>query len=92
MPRSPARQGSPGQPNQPLILSRMNLNGIENHLTQAIKNLMLDWQQTQAGWRDVKSEEFQRQYLENLPHHVARATAVITEINELLKKVRSDCG
>lgn len=69
----------------------MNLNGVENQLTQAVKNLLREWQQTQESWRDAKSDEFARQYLENLPHQVRRAAAVITEINALLKKVRSDC-
>jgi hypothetical protein len=39
----------------------------------------------------VKSQEFERNYLEILPHHVARAMTVIEEIDVLLRKVRNDC-
>ncbi|MEA3189061.1 MAG: hypothetical protein QOD99_2891 [Chthoniobacter sp.] len=69
----------------------MNISGVENHLAQALKNLSAEWQQTCADWRDVKSQEFEKNYLEALPHHVTRAAAVMVEINALLKRVRHDC-
>ena len=70
----------------------MNISGIENNLLQAMKNLSAEWQQTQAYWRDIKSQEFEKQYLETLPQHITRAASVIAEINALLKKIRNDCG
>jgi hypothetical protein len=42
-------------------------------------------------WRDTKGIEFDDQYLEVLPQHVARAASAMEEIESLLKKVRSDC-
>lgn len=69
----------------------MNTNGVENNLTQALKNLSAEWQQARGSWRDAKSQEFEKNYLEPLPHHIARATSAITELNELLRKVRHDC-
>ena len=61
------------------------------NLVQAVKDLSLQWQQTQVHWRDVKSQEFERKYLADLPTHVARAMGVIEEIDAVLRKVRSDC-
>jgi len=62
-----------------------------SNLVQAVKELSFDWQQTREHWRDVKSLEFERQYLEALPQHITRATAVMQEIDALLRKVRADC-
>ena len=70
----------------------MSASGVENNLVQAVKDLSLEWQQTRTCWRDIKSQEFEKKYLENLSHHVARARVVIAEINVLLRKVRTDCG
>ena len=69
----------------------MNPRGSAANLAQAAKDLSLDWQQTKAHWRDVKSMEFESKYLELLPTHIARAVAVIEEIDVLLRKVRHDC-
>ena len=61
------------------------------NLVQAVKDISREWEQTTAFWRDVKSAEFERKYLQDLPDHVARAVGVMQEIDELLKRVRSDC-
>ncbi len=60
-------------------------------LAQAVKELSLEWQQARGSWNDVKSRQFEREYLEALPQHVARSIAVIEELDGLLGKVRKDC-
>jgi hypothetical protein len=69
----------------------MSTSGVENIVTQAMKNLMAEWSDVRPHWRDVKGTEFEKEYLEPLPHHVARAVGVITELNTLLRQVRHDC-
>ena len=69
----------------------MNLRSSASNLTQAVKDLSGHWHQTQSSWRDVKSAEFERTYLENLPNIAARATSVIEEIDAILRKVKADC-
>lgn len=69
----------------------MNTRVNAANLAQAAKILMLDWTRTKEQWRDVKSREFEEQFLANLPHHMARAGAVMEEIDNLLRKVKSDC-
>ena len=65
--------------------------GSGANLAQALKNLNNEWQQTLSSWHDAKAQEFERNYLEPLPGHVASAINVMEEINQLMKKIRSDC-
>lgn len=61
------------------------------NLVQALKELSLKWQETKSHWHDVKSQQFEHEYLEDLPDHIQRTMSVMQEIDVLLKKVRSDC-
>ena len=69
----------------------MSTTGSAGNLAGALKELSLRWQETRAHWHDVKSVEFERNYLEKLPNDVGRAAGVIEEIGKLLQKVRRDC-
>ena len=69
----------------------MSTQGSSGNLSGALKELAVRWQETKAHWHDVKSQEFERNYLEKLPNDVGRAMGVIEEIGALLKKVRHDC-
>lgn len=69
----------------------MSAIGSKSRLTGAAKELMLKWEATRNYWRDEKSAEFERKYLQELFLGVDRAVAVIEKLDELLKKVRSDC-
>ena len=69
----------------------MSTKGSGSNLAQAVKNLTNSWQQTQSSWRDAKSQEFERKYIEPLPAYVTQAMAAIEELDALLNKIRSDC-
>ena len=69
----------------------MSPKGSAANLILAVKELSLEWQQTKSSWRDIKSQEFERTYLEEIPDHANRATFVMAELDALLRKVRSDC-
>lgn len=69
----------------------MSMKGSASGLVQAVKELMLEWEQTKAIWNDVKSQEFERRFLAEIPGHAMRATEVMEQLNELLKKVRHEC-
>jgi hypothetical protein len=69
----------------------MSTKGSAANLVEAVKVLSNQWQLTLDYWHDVKSQEFERTYLAELPGHVSRVTAVMDEIDKLLKKVRNDC-
>lgn len=57
-------------------------------LTQRLSN---QWLQTKDYWRDARSQEFERHYVEELLTSVDRAVPVIEELEKLVKKIRSDC-
>ena len=62
-----------------------------SNLVQAVKDLSIEWQQTRTYWHDIKSQEFERSYLDPIPEYVRRARTAMEEIDALLRKVRHDC-
>ena len=60
-------------------------------LGQSLQDLMVSWGNTRSAWRDAKSQEFERTYLEKLPDNISKANAVIEELDLVLRKVKSDC-
>jgi uncharacterized protein YeaO (DUF488 family) len=69
----------------------MSIKGSAATLAQAAKDLSMEWQQTKNFWHDVKSQEFEKKYIDELPGQIARATAVMEDLHTLLGRVRSDC-
>ena len=69
----------------------MNLSGNRGRLVGLTRELLLRWEETKNFWRDAKSEEFERKYIVELSAHVNRSVLVLEQLEELLKKVRSDC-
>ena len=69
----------------------MNLSGAKSRLAGSARELSLKWTETKNYWRDAKSREFERQYLEDLFVRVDKTVAIIEKLDEILKKVRSDC-
>jgi hypothetical protein len=72
-------------------MSVINNSGSASNLQEAMKGLGGAWDQTRSQWRDVKAQEFERDYLDRLPSDVARAITVMEEISVLLKKIHNDC-
>jgi hypothetical protein len=69
----------------------MSLSGNKGRLVGLTRDISLEWSETKNYWRDVKSEEFDRRFMAELSAHVNRAVLVLEQMEELLKKVRSDC-
>ena len=67
----------------------MSGNGAK--LLALTKALSTQWQQTKESWRDAKSEEFERQYLQELFVSVDRSVGVIQQMDQLIARIRSDC-
>lgn len=60
-------------------------------LTKATKQFLQSWQQVRNYWRDRKSREFEKKYIESLPDDITAAAKVIEEIDKILTKARRDC-
>jgi hypothetical protein len=69
----------------------MSLSGNKGRLVGLTRDISLEWAETKNYWRDAKSEEFERRFMSELSVHVNRAVIVLEQMDELLKKVRSDC-
>ena len=69
----------------------MSATASKGRLVGAAKELALKWDETKNYWRDEKSAEFERKYLQELFVGMDKAISVIEKLDELLKKVRSDC-
>lgn len=69
----------------------MSLAGSKSRLTGATKELQLKWEQTKSYWRDQKSAEFEHKFLQELFAGVDKTVVIVEKLDELLKKVRSDC-
>ena len=69
----------------------MSLNANKSRLTALTKNISLRWMETKNHWHDVKSEEFDQRFMQELFPTVNKAAAAIEKLEELLKKIRKAC-
>lgn len=68
----------------------MSGNGAK--LAAVTKDLSQQWQQTKEHWRDAKSLEFERQYIQELLSSVEKAVTVMEQVDKLVTKIRNDCA
>jgi len=69
----------------------MSSQGSAANLALAARLINLEWEKTKTFWRDQKSQEFEQNYLADLPAQVSAAVNALEEMDLLLKKIRSDC-
>jgi hypothetical protein len=69
----------------------MSLNASKSRLSGTTRELSLQWEQAKNYWRDQKSAEFEKKYLDELFAHADKTVLIIEKLDEVLKKVRSDC-
>jgi hypothetical protein len=69
----------------------MNLSGNKGRMVGLTRDILLRWSETKNYWRDAKSEEFERRFLAELSASVNRTVMIVEKLDEVLKKVRSDC-
>jgi hypothetical protein len=62
-----------------------------NRLAGITKELRAQWLETKSYWKDAKSVEFERRYMEELLASVDRAVTVIEQLDKLVTKIRKDC-
>jgi thymidylate synthase len=69
----------------------MSLRNSGTRLAMLTKELMLKWKDTRESWKDAKSGEFERKYLDELQGSVDNAVTVIDKLDKLISKIRKDC-
>jgi hypothetical protein len=60
-------------------------------LATLTKEILGRWRQTQDVWRDDKAREFDERFMVELAARVASATTNISNLERVLRKIRSDC-
>jgi cytochrome c556 len=63
----------------------------KNRLLGLTKELAADWSATKESWRDAKSLEFEKRFLDDLMTAVNAAMTNIDALERALNKVREDC-
>ena len=69
----------------------MNLSGNKGRLVGLTREITLRWTETKSHWHDGRSEEFDRRFMAELSATVNRTVLIVEKLDEVLKKVRSDC-
>jgi len=69
----------------------MGVHESRGNLAKAIKELKLRWLETRAGWDDVRAEEFEKQYLDQLEADLRVTASAMDQMAILLSQVRRDC-
>jgi hypothetical protein len=69
----------------------MNLSGNKSRLVGLTREIMLRWNETKVSWRDARADEFDHRFMAELDAQVNRTVLIVDKLDELLKKVRSDC-
>ncbi len=67
------------------------MSGSGSKLAALTKELAQRWQQTKEDWRDAKSLEFERHYMDELLTSVDKAVAVMEQVDKLVTKIKHDC-
>ena len=67
------------------------MKASSNRLSGITKELRAQWLDTKTYWKDAKSVEFERRYMEELLASVDRAVTVIEQLDKLITKIRKDC-
>jgi len=69
----------------------MSLRNNGTRLAMLTKELMSKWQDTREYWKDAKSEEFDKKYMEELQASVDNAVIIIEQLDKIINKIRKDC-
>ena len=67
------------------------MRGSSARLAGITKELRAQWQDTKSYWKDARSQEFERKYMEELFASVDRAATVMEQLDKLLTKIKQDC-
>lgn len=69
----------------------MSLSGSKGRLSGLNRDLALKWETTRVFWRDAKAEELEQRWLTELRTEMDKTLAAIEKLDELFRKIRTDC-
>lgn len=62
------------------------LNDVENRLRRDWQDFIVHWQATAEVWKDRRRQQFEEEYLNDLPAMLTRTTAELTQFRESLQQ------
>jgi tRNA uridine 5-carbamoylmethylation protein Kti12 len=69
----------------------VNLRNNGTRLAMVTKELVAKWNETKEYWKDAKSEEFEKKYIDELQASVDNAVIIIEQLDKIITKIRKDC-
>jgi hypothetical protein len=69
----------------------MSLNGNKSRMAGLTKEISLHWADTKNHWRDARSAEFERRFMQELAPRVNQAATAIDKLEELFNRIRKEC-
>ena len=69
----------------------MSVSSNGTRLSAVTKELLNQWRDTRESWRDAKSGNFEKRYMEELFAGVDTTGTVVEQLDKILKKIRNEC-
>lgn len=70
----------------------MSVYASQTRLTRAAKDLKADWQRLSFVWNDSVSRAFAEKLFPEIETEVRRAVSAMSEMNQIIDRVKRDCG
>jgi len=69
----------------------MSIVANKARLRTITRDLATEWRTTRENWRDAKAQQFERDYMDELYAGVENATGVISQLDEIVRRIKKDC-
>lgn len=60
-------------------------------LSKALRQLLVQWEDTRMSWNDAQAREFEAKYLIPLQNDLRNACSAMAHMAAILEKIRRDC-
>jgi thymidylate synthase len=70
----------------------MSLAGNRSRIVTLTGQILRNWQHTKDYWRDAKSEEFGKRYMDELASATNASTGALEQLESIITKIKKDCG
>ena len=69
----------------------MSVGATRIRIETLTRELFRAWEETHCDWQDSRAQEFEGKYLVELRTRMERASTAMEKLDQLLRKVRTDC-
>ena len=69
----------------------MSIAANKARLRTITRDLAAEWRTTRGLWHDAKAQQFEREYMDELYAGVENATGVISQLDDIVRRIRRDC-